>query len=212
MRLQVALDNDLRHGLSVLEAVRPYIDIAEIGTPFVFREGIAAARRLRAAFPDVTLLADFKIMDAGEEEASIAFEAGCDIVTVLGVTQDSTVQGAVAAARRYSKQIMIDLMQVADKPARGRELLNMGCHYLCAHTAFDLQSSGAAPLGDLERLRRELGSDAPLAVAGGVSLQTIDQVAALKPAIVVVGGAITRAPDPAEAARAIHERIRHAAL
>jgi 3-hexulose-6-phosphate synthase len=151
-------------------------------------------------------------MDAGEEEASIAFEAGCDIVTVLGVTQDSTIQGAVTAARHYGKQVMVDLMQVADKSARGRDLLAMGCDYLCVHTAFDLQSSGAAPLGDLERLRRELSTDAPLAVAGGVSLRTIDQVVALQPAIVVVGGAITRAPNPAEAARAIHERIHHAAL
>lgn len=212
MRLQVALDNDLKHGLSILEAVRPYIDIAEIGTPFVFREGISAAHHLRQAFPDVTLLADFKIMDAGEEEASIAFEAGCDIVTVLGVTQDSTIRGATRAAQRYGRQVMVDLMQVADKPARARTLLDMGCHYLCVHTAFDLQASGAAPLADLERLRRELGEYAPLAVAGGVSLQTIDQVAALKPAIVVVGGAITRAPNPAEAARAIYERMQHAAL
>jgi hypothetical protein len=29
---------------------------------------------------------------------------------------------------------MIDLMQVADKSARGRDLLDMGCHYLCPYS------------------------------------------------------------------------------
>jgi len=32
----------------------------------------------------VAVLADLKIMDAGEHEANLAFEAGADIVTVLG--------------------------------------------------------------------------------------------------------------------------------
>jgi 3-hexulose-6-phosphate synthase len=63
----------------------------------------SAAHHLRQAFPDITLLADFKIMDTGEEEASIAFEAGCDIFTVLSVTQDSTIQGAVTAATTANK-------------------------------------------------------------------------------------------------------------
>ena len=212
MKLQVALDGDLQEALAVLEAVRPYIDIAEIGTPLIFLEGMAAAHHLRRAFPDVTLLADLKIMDAGGEEADMAFAAGCDIVTVLGVTHDSTVRAALAAAQRYGKQVMIDLMQVSDQPARGRELLAMGCHFLCVHTAYDQQSSEAAPLADLERLRRALGDGAPLAVAGGVNVDTLDQIALLKPDIVVVGGAITRAPSPAAAARALYERIHHAGL
>ena len=44
--------------------------------------------------------ADLKIMDAGEHEANLAFNAGADIVTVLGVAHDETIRGVVRAARR----------------------------------------------------------------------------------------------------------------
>lgn len=206
MKLQLALDGELQPSLAVLLAAAPYVGIAEIGTPLIYREGVDAVRKVRAAFPQSVLLADLKIMDAGEEEAGIAFDAGADIVTVLGVTNDSTVRGAVAAARRVGKEIMIDLMSVADPVERGHELLAMGCDYLCIHTAHDMQGAGHTPLDALTQLRREL-PDALVAVAGGINRSTIDSIAALKPDVVVVGSAITKAADPADAARTLYERM-----
>src|SRR5712691_7562686 len=176
MKLQLALDGELEPSLRILRAAHAHIDIAEIGTPLVYREGVAAVRRFRAEFPDLMLLADFKIMDAGDEEAAIAFDAGSDLVTVLGVTQDATLQGALTAAKRSGKQIMIDLMGVPDLQARAETLLAMGCHYLCIHTAYDLQTAHAAsPLEHLQNLRRQL-PNAPLAVAGGIKLESLDPV------------------------------------
>lgn len=206
MKLQLALDSDFRESLAILTQVRLYIDIAELGTPLIFREGLAVTRRLRQAFPDIALLADLKIIDAGEEEAALAFEAGCDLVTVLGVAHDRTVSGVVIAARRHGKQVMADMMQVGNLVARAQRLLELGCDYLCIHTAYDLQSHQESPLADLRRLRGEL-PDSPLAAAGGIKLETIDAVAALRPEIVVVGAAITRASNPAQAASRIRERM-----
>ncbi len=206
MRLQLALDGDIDHSFAVLQAARPYIDIAEIGTPLVYREGIAAVRRLRSAFPDITLLADFKIMDAGEEEARIAFGAGSDIVTVLGVAQDETLRGALEASRRLDRQVMVDLIGIPDPAARAPALLAMGCHYLCVHTAYDLRAS-QSPLEHLQQLRRQW-PDARLAVAGGIKLSNVNAILALNPEIVVVGSAITLADDPAQAACAFRERIK----
>ncbi len=205
MRLQIALDGDLESSLKVLHAVQPYVGIAEIGTPLILEEGMAAARRLRETFTDIVLLADFKIMDAGEEEAAIAFEAGCDLVTVLGVTHDATIRGAMAAARRFGKEIMVDLIAVPDLSTRVSELLAMGCHYLCVHTAHDMQGA-QSPLEHLKQIRRQW-PDAPLAVAGGIKLDNLDSVLRLNPQIVVVGSAITKAGDPAQVARAFHERM-----
>ncbi len=206
MKLQLALDGPLNNSLDILHAVRSYIDIAEIGTPLIYREGMAAARCLRKTFSDLPLLADLKIMDAGDEEATIAFESGCDFVTVLGVTQDATLQSVVEAARRFGRQVMVDMMQVPNPVARARSLLTMGCDYLCIHTAHDLQYANASPLDGLRHLREAL-PDAPLAVAGGITVQTIEAVTALEPVIVVVGSAITRAINPARAARMIRERM-----
>jgi 3-hexulose-6-phosphate synthase len=207
MRLQLALDGTFHHSLEILREVSCYVDIVEIGTPLVFREGMSVAGRLRQVFPELTLLADLKIMDAGEEEAALALDAGCDIVTVLGVANDRTVSGAVSAARQHGKQVMADMMQVDDVVSRARRLLELGCDYLCVHTAYDLQNSHESPLTDLRYLRDALPG-CPLAVAGGINLETIEAVAALQPQIVVVGAAITRAQDPAQAASRIRERMK----
>ncbi len=203
--LQVALDGTYDQAMAVLEQVAALVDIVELGTPLVYREGIRVADKVRDQFPHVKLLADLKIMDAGEEEASIAFDAGCDYVTVLGVTRDKTIQGVVAAAKRFDGQVVVDMMQTPDAVERGHLLLAMGCDYLCVHTAFD-QQEHETPLATLKRLRKGL-PNAPLAVAGGVGLPTVDSILVHNPTIVVVGGAITRAADPAAVTQRLRERM-----
>lgn len=205
-RLQLALDGTLERSLQVLAAARPYIDIAELGTPLIYREGIAAAKQVRTLYPDLTILADFKIMDAGEEEAAIAFEAGCDLVTVLAVTQDATMQGALRSAQKYGKAVVADLMGVGELVGRAQALQAMGCHYLAVHLAHDLQGAAASPVAYLQQLRQQL-PEAALAVAGGIKLPMLDDVLQLGPEIVIVGSAITGSNDPATAARELHERI-----
>ncbi len=191
--------------MAVLGHVAPSVDIIELGTPLIYREGIRVAAHIRDLFPDATLVADLKIMDAGDEEASIAFEVGCRYVTVLGVSQDRTIHGVVAAAKRHGGEVIADMMQVSDVVERGHYLLALGCDYLCVHTAFDQQEL-ETPLATLKRLRKGL-PDAPLAVAGGIGLPTIKSVMKQYPAIVVVGGAIARAADPAAVAILLRERM-----
>ena len=48
----------------------------------------------------------------GELEADIAFKAGADLVSVLGSADDSTIAGAVKAARAHNKGIVVDLIGV----------------------------------------------------------------------------------------------------
>ncbi len=206
VRFQLALDDTLDAARSVLEAVHPYVDVIEIGTPLIFREGIAAVRWAREQYPDKAVLADLKIMDAGEDEASIAFDAGAAWVTVLGAAADATVSGVVRAAQRYGGQVVADLVQVPDPVTRGCDLLALGCDVLCVHTAYDMQAAGHSPLAALRILREHL-PEASLAAAGGITPQTIDAILSVRPAMVVVGGAITRTHDPALVARALRERI-----
>ena len=205
-KLQLALDGDLHGSLARLPPAPPCIDTPEVGTPLIYREGVGALRQIRALYPATPLVADLKIMDAGDEEASIGFEAGADIVTVLAVAADATISGAVAAARRHGGRVMADMMGVADAVPRAERLLALGCALLCVHTAYDMQGSGATPLGLLCVLREAL-PDSPLAAAGGIRIETLSPVLALRPEIVIVGGAVTRAPSPADAARRLCERL-----
>ena len=206
MRLQLALDGTLADSLSILERIRSYIDIAEIGTPLILREGVRALHVVRAQFPDLPLLADFKIMDAGAEEASIAFEAGASMVTVMGFAQDATLSGVVTAAAHYGREVMVDLMQHPDPAGRIHECMAMGCDYYCVHTAYDVRRRDS-PVEMLRSLRFAM-PDAALAVAGGINLNSIDAVASVHPAVIVIGSAITGADDPAAIARTLSDRIK----
>lgn len=205
-QLQLALDSDLTSALNILEKVHPFVDIVEIGTPLIFREGMHAVRRIREQYPKLTLLADLKIMDAGAEEADIAFLAGVSIVTVMGVTNDATIQGAVDSAGTHRGRIMMDMMQVSDLPERSSQLLEIGCEILCVHTAYDLQASQASPYHELNQLRQQFPT-ARLAIAGGVTLARLDDIMPCQPDIIIVGGAITRATNPAQSAQQLYERI-----
>jgi 3-hexulose-6-phosphate synthase len=67
----------------------------------------------------------------------------------------------------------------------------------------DQQVLGATPLFDLKQIR--LAVNTPLVVAGGININSIGAIAALAPAIVVVGSHITSAPDPVAVSSALHD-------
>ena len=206
-QLQLALDGDLAAALHILGAAHPFIDIVEVGTPLVIREGMHAVRRLRADFPAIPLVADLKIMDAGEYEANIAFDAGADRVTVMALAGDATIRGAVKAAEARAARLMVDMMGYADPMPRARELARLGCDFFCLHTAHELRSSQGAPAAQLARLRSALPA-ADLAIAGGIGLPALDQILPFDPQVIIIGSAITAASDPGRAAQRFHQRIR----
>ena len=127
MKLQLALDDiPLAAALALVEDVRAYIDIIEVGTPFLYAEGLAAVRELRRRFPEKEILADMKIMDAGEYETRQALAAGADYVTVLGVTDILTVKGCLAVAAEFGKTIVVDMICEPDLAARIKQLEAVG--------------------------------------------------------------------------------------
>ena len=196
MKLQLALDMDsLAAARAMLEKTADLVDVAEVGTPLVLREGTAAIRELKKEYPRLLVLADFKIMDAGAEEAAIAFDAGADIVTVLAAAQTVTIQRACDIAADAGREVMADLIAVADPARRAVEVASAGVSYLCCHTAFDMQLSGADPARELSEVRAALPG-ARIAAAGGITPQRIGLLKPAGPEIIIVGGYVTRATDP----------------
>ncbi|HVO40414.1 MAG TPA: 3-hexulose-6-phosphate synthase [Spirochaetia bacterium] len=207
MKLQLALDvESLAAARAVLEKTADLVDIAEVGTPLILKTGTAVVTALKTEYPRLAILADFKIMDAGEMEAAIAFEAGADIVTVLAAAETVTIRRACEAARHAGREVMADLIAVADPARRAAEVLDAGVHILCCHVAFDRQSAGVDPAAELAGVRAALPG-ARVAVAGGMTPDAVRQVRALKPEIVIVGGFVTRAVDPRAAAAAVRSAL-----
>lgn len=207
MKLQLALDEmDLVKALSFTEKVADYVDIIEIGTPFVIDEGMRAVREFVRFFPEKEILADLKIMDAGHYEIAMAFEAGAAYATVLGVTDDLTVEGCVKAAQEYKRKVVVDMICVDNLPERIQTMEQIGADILAVHTGADQQAAGREPIQDLEVMTKYTKT-AKVAVAGGISSGTIKKYVDLDPEIIIVGSGIGHAPDPAEEARKIKEAM-----
>ena len=195
MKLQIAVDiADTARVVAIADQIHDVIDIVEVGTPVILKEGLAPVRALKAKYSGLTVLADTKIMDGGAIEAGDACEAGADIITVLAVSDNATITEVVTTAHAHGRKVMADLMCIQDIPARARELVALGADYVCVHTGTDVQKLGRTPLKDLTVLAGAI-DPARACVAGGVKQATIGQYTALKPGIIIAGGALYNAPD-----------------
>jgi 3-hexulose-6-phosphate synthase len=204
MKLQLALDTlSLEESISLVKEVEQYIDIIEIGTPFLLEEGMKAVRIMKKEFPSLEILADTKIMDAGELEADLAFRAGADYITVLGVTDSLTIVACIECAARYGKKVVVDMICVEHMKERIEELETLGPVALAVHTGVDQQKAGRTPIDDLA-LMKQYATHSEIFVAGGISSSSIKEYLPYSPEVLIVGGGICSATDPASEAKTIH--------
>lgn len=207
MKLQFAMDTlTTEAALELAAAAAPHVDIIELGTPLIKSAGLSAITAIKDAHPDKIVFADLKTMDAGELEADIAFSAGADLVTVLGVAGDSTIVGAVKAAKKHGKGIVVDLIGVADKAARAKEVVALGAEFVEMHAGLDEQAEEGFTFDTL--LDDGKTSGVPFSVAGGVKVDTIGSVQDSGAQVAVAGAAIYGAPDVGAAAAALRAAIK----
>ena len=205
--LQVALDfeNLSRALVAAQEAVEGGADWVEAGTPLIKSEGLDAVRALKKQFPDRRIVADMKVMDTGAFEVEIAAKAGADLVTVLGTSDDDTIADAVRGGHQYGAEVIVDLLNVADPVARSRRAAELGAGAVCWHVGIDMQMAGRTPFEQLAQL--VAGCPVPVAVAGGLTSETVATAVNAGARILVVGGAITKSPDIRDATRRIRGAI-----
>ncbi|MDY6988110.1 MAG: 3-hexulose-6-phosphate synthase [Thermodesulfobacteriota bacterium] len=201
--LQLALDFvDLKRAVkNAAAAVAGGVDWLEAGTPLIKSEGVEAVRELRRRFPRVTIVADMKIMDAGRVEVEAAAKAGANIVDVLGAASDATIRECIQAGKNYGARIVVDLIAVKDPVSRAREVERFGADYVTVHCSIDEQMEGKDPFETLRRVAENVSL--PVGVAGGINSETASLALEAGASIVIVGGAITKAIDPKEAAGTI---------
>ncbi|PCJ31791.1 MAG: 3-hexulose-6-phosphate synthase [Gammaproteobacteria bacterium] len=205
--IQMALDSlDFDATMALAEAVAPYVDILEIGTPCIKYNGLKLVKALKAAHPTKKILVDLKTMDAGEYESTPFFEAGGNICTVLGAADTATVNGVIKAAKANNAEAQIDLISVEDKAAVAKEAVANGAQIIGVHTGLDAQAAGQTPFADLA-LIAGLGLDVKISVAGGINKDTIQSTVQAGATIVVVGAAIYGADSPADSAKELRALV-----
>lgn len=208
MKLQLALDLvDIQGAIDMVNEVGEYVDVVEIGTPVIINEGLRAVKEVKKAFPNITVLADLKIMDAAGYEVSQASEAGADIITILGTSEDESIKGAVAEAKKQGKEILVDMIAVKDLETRAKEVDEFGVDYICVHTGYDLQAVGKNSFEDLRTIKKSV-KNAKTAIAGGIKLSTLQEAIDQNPDLIIVGGGITTVENKKEVASKMQQLIR----
>ena len=139
------------------------------------------------------------------QHASLDQYPTADLVTVLGTAGDSTIIGAVKAAKEHGKGIVVDLIGVADKETRAREVTALGVEFVEMHAGLDEQAEEGFTFQTL--LTDGANSGVAFSVAGGVNASTIASVQQSGASVAVAGGAIYGASDPAAAAAELRAAI-----
>lgn len=201
--LQVALDMlELDRAIEIgRESLEGGADWLEAGTPLIKSEGMPAIRTLRDTFHAVKIVADMKTMDTGAIEVEMAAKSGASVVSILAVADNATIKEAIESAHKYGVALMVDIINSEEPVKRAKELQEMGADYVCVHVGIDQQMQGMDTLNLLEQVAATV--DIPLAVAGGVDVESAADAVNLGADIIIVGGNITRSAHVKESTQKI---------
>lgn len=205
--IQAALDFvDTERALKLAaEAASGGAEWLEAGTPLIKSEGLNAVRVLRENFPDKTIIADMKTMDAGRGEVEAAAKAGADIVVVLGAASDTTIKQSIEAGKNYGCKIYVDTINLADPVKRAKEAESWGADYVGVHLPIDDQMAGKDILKTLKDVAGAV--NIPVAVAGGINSESAPKMVEAGASILIVGGALTKADNATEATALIKKAV-----
>lgn len=205
--LQVALDLvDMNKVSSVLSEV-PENDhlIIEAGTPLIKKFGLEIIPEIRKFRPNAFIIADMKILDTGNLEARMAADASADAVVISGLAPTSTLEKAIAEAKKTGIYSVIDMLNVPD-PVKVIKILKVKPDIVELHRAIDAEDTAHA-WGNIPALKKAAGGRLLVATAGGIRVDVVKDAVKAGADIIVVGRAITASKDIHTAADLFLEQL-----
>jgi 3-hexulose-6-phosphate synthase len=216
--LQLALDLvSLENALTLVSQVAQAVARMEIGTPLVLSAGIVAVERVRAIVPHpITIVADVKICDAGERIARNSFAAGADVITaVAAAIDDVTWQGILNAVKQADLSEGKGAPILLDTIGRDVDIVVLNRMAavardagipvdLCVHRPKSASLSFAELLAHFVEYGRQFDR---LVVAGKLSPSEVRAALEAGFDILVVGGAVADAANPAQVWNAFRNEV-----
>ena len=205
--LQVALDLvDMNRVAEVLAGL-PQNDhlIIEAGTPLIKRFGLEVIGEIRKLRPNAFIIADMKILDTGNLEARMAADASADAVVISGLAPASTMEKAIAEAKKTGIYSIVDMLNVND-PVKVIKGLKVKPDIVELHRAIDADDTAHA-WGDIPALKKAAGGKLIVATAGGIRVDVVRDAVRAGADIIVVGRAITASKDVHTAADLFLEQL-----
>lgn len=95
-------------------------------------------KELKQKYPYAKFLMDLKISGEDFLNAKLAYDAGADIVSVLGVSDDEVIRNTLLIAQENNKEVLVDFVGVSDQQNRALDMELYGVHYLYTNQAIDM--------------------------------------------------------------------------
>lgn len=199
--LQLALDHtNLTSALQSAEQLKNDVDIIEAGTILCLSEGINAVTTLRRTFSNSTIVADFKMADAGETLAQQAFNSGANWLTVICAAPLATIEKAHEVALQHQGEIQIELFghwTINDVKAWRK----IGIKQAIYHRGRDAQASGQTwHKQDLDAMQYLADMGIELSITGGITPQDLHLFKSLPVKAFIAGRALYASANPQESA------------
>jgi len=157
-------------------ALRAGVDWLEAGTPLLLAEGLHGVRKLRAAFPEIPIVADLKTMDGGYLETEMMAKAGATHVVVMARAHEETIKVVVQAGKDFGVKVMGDNLGCPNMVEGAQRLEELGCDYVIHHIGYDerrgIAANGMRMPSPLDQLREVVEAvNIPVQAVGGLSLE-----------------------------------------
>ncbi len=208
LKIQLALDRfTISQAVSIAKEVSEFIDWIEVGTSLIKEFGTESIVAIRRAFPDKIVVADIKTFDNAEYEMNLCFDAGADVATVLGVASKVTIEKCIQTAKKRNAKVMIDFASV---PIEKQSTMPVHNNVIwCLHTSKDEQEAlNVKQDGTLASKVLSMPERPNLAVAGGITAESVSVLSKLMPEVIIAGSYITKAEDRRLSAEKLRNAVR----
>jgi bifunctional enzyme Fae/Hps len=208
--LQVALDLDNIEDMERIIYSLPNREriLIEAGTPLVKKFGVGIISKIRELRKDAFIIADLKTLDVGRIEVKIAADETADAVAISGLGTMESIQKAIQEAAKQGIYSILDMMNV-DNFVDKLKKLKYKPDILLLHRNVDLETYQAekgekleevSEWGNIAQIKKIIGEDKLVAVAGGITPDKVDHALASGANIIVVGRYIIGSRDARRAA------------
>lgn len=209
-KLQLALDYvSLQEPLEMAKKVESVVDIIEAGTPLIKAVGMQSILKGLSEVTMKPIVADLKAADVADIEFQVAKDFGATYVTMLGASPLENIEDGFKFAKENNLKAVVDLIGVKDYVEMSKKLVDMGIELLGVHCGISEQRQGKTTFSKTREISEAVSNfGGKLVVAGGIKQDNINELKGIENIeIIIVGGGITGADDPVQAAKSIKESI-----
>ena len=205
MKLQIVFNSlDLEKDLLIAQSIQDFADQIQIGQLLLFKYGLVAIERFRAALPKSIIVADSKIVEFGNDSSKLFLTAGADWITVLAGADHNIIHSTCTTAHNMGKKVMLDLIDASSRGQSALEAKSYGADAIVFHQPHDAYDK-LTLLDEWDMVKGN--ADLPIYISVKTNRENIQEILSLTPHGISIGKAITQAEDPINEAQFFRQLI-----